>query len=131
MEPSESAISNKAKKPSTESEDSDDEIDEKEENYRRTKKPKDRTKSEQIDLRRASFTDYYKFVKEDVYKTNSAAELEVENHAITEVKSQMEMSKMDSPGNKIISPKEKANMQEVLFSWVGKFWGLIERDRQK
>lgn len=87
-------ISNKAKKPSEKSLSvSDEEFDGSEE-MSKSKQTKSRTKSEVIDFKRASFTDYYKLVKEDVYQTNSADSLDFNNNAaINEVKSYMEMSK--------------------------------------
>jgi len=123
LEPEESAISNKAKKPSTEGEsDSDDEFNEDEEKLMKSRiKQKDRTKSDQIDFRRASFSDYYKFVKEDLYQHPSADELEIENRIINEEKSQMEMSKMemskmDSPvGNRMDSGRALEVFENEIF----------------
>jgi len=94
----ESNFSNKAKMPSEigSEDDSDDEFDEKEEKLFKEKEKKERTQSEVIDLRRASFSEYYNFVKEDLYHHGSADDLDnIEYKAIAEVKSQMEESKMD------------------------------------
>ena len=104
LEQEESALSNKAKKPSSNSDDSDDEFDESDDSAK-IKKLKERTKSECVDLRRASFSDYYKFVKEDLLKTGSVDDLDLENRIIAEVKSHMEMSKIDTP-HKGKTPKD-------------------------
>ena len=98
-----SALSNKAKKQEEEGDsDSDDELNEEEEKELIAQGKKNRvksTRSDEIDFRRASFTDYYKFVKKDLYQHPSADDLEVENRMITEAKTQMEMSKMESNRN--------------------------------
>ena len=109
--PHQEVESNKAKKQEDEGEsDSDDELNEEEEKELIAQGKKNRaksTRSDEIDFRRASFTDYYKFVKKDLYQHPSADELELENRMITEVKTQMEMSKIDS--NRNTSPKNEVH----------------------
>lgn len=95
--------------------DSDDEFDDSEENLSKTKKNKSRTKSDVVDLRRASFSDYYKFVKEDLNQFSSADAIDMENNKIiSEVKSFMEMSKADTPGNKNSANKTENNKDVLL-----------------
>lgn len=114
----ESNLSNKAKRPSENSfSDSDDEFDDSEENLSKTKKNKSRTKSDVVDLRRASFSDYYKFVKEDLNHMNSVDAIDMENNKIiSEVKSFMEMSKADTPGNK--NHANKLENKDVLLIFI-------------
>lgn len=98
-----SLTSNLAKKPSISASEynSDDEFDEQDENLSKTKLGKSRTKSEVVDFRRGSFSDYYHFVKEDLFQNESAEDINISNKIITEVKSHMEMSKVATPGSRM------------------------------
>ena len=105
--------------------DSDDEFDDNEEKLFKEKEKKQRTQSEVIDLRRASFTDYYKFVKDDLYQNGSADDLDIECKAIPEAKSQMEesrmdMSRMEMSRNEVIYDRVKSpmNLNEVKIFFV-------------
>ena len=127
FEKEESNFSNKAKMPSEiqSEDDSDDEFDDNEEKLFKEKEKKQRTQSEVIDLRRASFTDYYKFVKDDLYQNGSADDLDIECKAIPEAKSQMEesrmdMSRMEMSRKEVIYDRVKSpmNLNEVKIFFV-------------